>query len=273
MRKVIFITGLFILLAGCVKETTWTPTAPVKPMLVVDGIITNEVKKHQIFLSLPMDLLNQTPPPFTGASVLISNEDSTWQLSENPAQPGCYQTPGWFSAKPQKNYTLLIARNDTVYTAKTTMMAEKIFQELRYLKNNDNGLYYVDWVANAFSIGDAAMWELLIDWSMVPGYEQGDSLKTHARLLFYTLPTLDVSEVFAPKMQTTFFPAGAIITERRYSLTPWHAGFIREMLLETNWTGGLFTVAPANVSTNVSNGAIGFFGACGVYELSVVVTP
>jgi hypothetical protein len=45
------------------------------------------------------------------------------------------------------------------------------------------------------------------------------------------------------------------------------------MLLETNWTGGLFTVAPANVGTNLSEGAFGFFGACAVTELSVIVTP
>jgi hypothetical protein len=144
---------------------------------------------------------------------------------------------------------------------------------LKYARDEDKNLYYVDWVANAFSTEEAAMWELLIDWSRVPGYEHLDSLENHARMLFYTLPTLDVSEVFAPQMQSVFFPAGANITERRYSLTPGHAEFIREMLLETNWTGGLFTVTPANVATNLSNGAFGFFGACAVTELSVVVTP
>jgi hypothetical protein len=74
-------------------------------------------------------------------------------------------------------------------------------------------------------------------------------------------------------MQSVYFPAGTIISERRYSLTPEHAEFVREMLLETNWTGGLFTVAPANVITNMSDGAFGYFGACAVTELSVTVTP
>ena len=153
------------------------------------------------------------------------------------------------------------------------MTEGSVFGELKYARNDENNLYYVDWVANAFSTGNAAMWELLIDWSMVPGYGNLDSLDTHARMLFYTLPTLDVSEVFAPMVQSVYFPAGTIITERRYSLTPQHAGFIREMLLETNWTGGLFTVAPANVSTNLSDGAFGYFGACAVTELSVIVSP
>ena len=153
------------------------------------------------------------------------------------------------------------------------MLPGSFFPELRYSKNEKNDLYHVDWVANAFSSQDAAMWELLIDWSVVPGYEHLDSISNHARMLFYTLPTLDVSEVFAPQMEAIWFPAGTVITERRYSITPEHAEFIRELLLETNWTGGLFNVAAANVTTNLSNGAIGFFGTCAVTELSVIVTP
>ena len=92
-------------------------------------------------------------------------------------------------------------------------------------------------------------------------------------MLFYTLPTLDVSEVFAPQMEEIYFPAGSSITERRYSITPGHAEFIRELLLETNWAGGLFNVASANVTTNLSNGALGFFGLCAVTQLSVIVNP
>jgi hypothetical protein len=92
-------------------------------------------------------------------------------------------------------------------------------------------------------------------------------------MLFYTLPTLDVSEIFAPVMESISFPAGTIITERRYSLTPEHAEFLREMLLETSWTGGLFSVANSNVTTNLSEGAAGYFGACSVTSLSLTVTP
>ncbi len=273
MRRICLLTGLVFLFHGCVKETPWTLKGDLPRKLIVEAIITDEVKPHGIKLTFPVSELNQQPKPAAGAGVLISNEDSTWQLIENPPNSGVYYTPGSFFARLQKNYTLLISLDGGVYTAKATMTGGSYFKELQYAKNEDNNLYYIDWVANAFSTEKAAMWELLIDWSMVPGYEQLDSLDNHARMLFYTLPTLDVSEVFAPMMKSIFFPAGTIITERRYSLTAEHAEFIREMLLETNWTGGLFTVAPANVVTNLSNGAFGFFGACAVTELSVTVTP
>ncbi len=273
MRRVLSYTILVCLLQGCVKETSWTLKEGAPAAIIVEATITDQVKNQQVRLTFPVTRLNQAPEPVTGAGVLISSDDSTWQLDENPPKSGVYNTPPYFFAQLEKNYTLLVSIGNQVFTAKATMAEGSVFGELRYALNPDNNLYYVDWVANAFSTSDAAMWELLIDWSKVPGYADFDSIDNHARMLFYTLPTLDVSEIFAPMMQSVYFPAGTLITERRYSLTPQHAEFVRGMLLETNWTGGLFTVAAANVETNLSGGAFGYFGACAVTELSVLVTP
>jgi hypothetical protein len=273
MKRLALVTCLFLLLAGCVKETSWPVGQPAPQRIVADAILTDQVGTQHVRLTYPVSQLNQAPQPVTGAGVVVSNEDSVWTLTENPASAGNYLVPATFTARPGKNYTLQISLGNTVYSAKSAMVAGSYFPELRYALNSSNGMYYVDWVASAFSTKDAAMWELLIDWSKVPGYQQLDSLQNHARMLFYTLPTLDVSEVFAPQMESIYFPAGTVISERRYSVTPEHAEFLRELMLETNWTGGLFNVASANVTTNLSNGAIGFFGVCAVTELSVTVNP
>jgi hypothetical protein len=273
MRRLLFLTGVLFLMQSCVKETDWPATGEVQSKLVVDALITDRVKAHQVILTRTVTALNQTPDPVTGASIILSNEDSIWLLSESYPGSGIYTTPPWFTARLQKNYTLEIYVNEEVYTAKTSIVEGKLFGQLTTARDETTGLYHVDWVASAFSTQDAAMWELLIDWSQVPGYEHHNSLTNHARMLFYTLPTLDVSEVFAPRMESILFPAGTIITERRYSLTDLHAAYVRELLLETNWTGSLFPTAPANVMTNLSNGACGFFGASAVTELSLIVTP
>ena len=270
MKKILF-AGILLALSGCVKHTDWPVKETTPQRIIVDAILTDEVKVQQVRLTYSVSQLNGEPRPVTGASVIVSNGDSTWNLAGSPSGPGIFLTPAYFSAKPGKNYTLLISADNKIYSAKASMVQGEFFQELRYTKNGENNLYYIDWVANQFSIAGAAMWELKIDWSKVPGYTHLDSLASHARLLFYTLPTLDVSEVFAPQIETVYFPAGSVITERRYSLTPAHAEYIRELLLETTWTGGLFNVAAANVTTNLSNGALGFFGVCSVNELSVTV--
>lgn len=273
MRRALLITVLALLMAGCVKEASWPLQEGVRPALVVDGLLTDRPGLQRLRLTRPVSELNAVPEAVSGAGVLVTSGDSAWTFTENPASKGDYLPPQWFFARPGETYTLLVSSGSTVYTARTGIEPGSLFPALRFAKDEGTGKYYVDWVANAFSTANPAMWEVLADWSMVPGYETADSSDTRARLFFYTLPTLDVSEIFAPAMERVLFPAGTVVTERRYSLTNGHAGFVREMLLETNWTGGIFSVSAAGVTTNLSSGACGWFGACSVTELSVIAGP
>ena len=273
MKKIAWFILLLLSTSDCVKEVDWTTNQPGADLIIVDAILTDETKAQSIKIEYPVAELNQDPLPVSGAIVRVSNEDSTWLFVENNVKPGNYISPAGFLPVSGKNYTLFISYSGNIYSAKATLAEGTTFKELQYVKNTNNELFHIDWVASAFSAEKSAMWEILLDWSAVPGYEQADSNSTHARLLFYTLPTLDVSEIFAPEMELVSFPAGTNITERRYSMTPEHAEFARELLLETNWAGGFFNVASANVITNLSSGAKGYFGVCAVTSLSVTVTP
>jgi hypothetical protein len=264
---------MLALLASCVKEVDWKLDPAPAPMVVVDGILTDAQGVQSILLTYSVNDLNEDPAPVSEANVIISNEDSSWQLTEKPAYSGRYVTTPKFVAVPGKSYNLLISHNSKIYSAKSEMEAGKLFDPLQYKKSDGDSLYHIDWVASAFSEDFPAMWEVILDWSQVPGYTGMDSTLTSARLLFYTLPTLDVSQIFAPPVEDIHFPAGTLIAERRYSLTAGHTEFIRELLMETSWQGGLFSSVPANVTTNLSAGAIGWFGACGRTSLSLVVTP
>ncbi|MCO5267212.1 MAG: hypothetical protein M9948_15220, partial [Lentimicrobium sp.] len=62
------------------------------------------------------------------------------------------------------------------------------------------------------------------------------------------------------------FPSGTTITERKYSLTTEHAAYLRALLSETTWQGGLFNTAPANLPTNLSGNGMGYFGICAVIQ-------
>ena len=272
MKREVWSLLILLSLAGCIKEVDWPVRDPQVNFITVDAILTDEPGTQSIKLDYPVSQLNEKPVPVTGATVLISNEDSVWNLTENPGSSGVYQLSPGFLARTDKYYTLLISLENKIYTAKAAMVAGSAFKELQYTKNSDNDLFHIDWVASAYSAEQTAMWEILLDWSDVPGYEQADTSMTKARMLFYTLPTLDVSEIFAPEMENIFFPAGTRITEKRYSLTSEHAEFARELLLETNWSGGFFNLASANVMTNLSAGAKGYFGICSVTSLSIMVT-
>jgi len=271
-KKLIY---LFVLLSflSCEKQVDWSLQNEQSDLIIVDGMITNEMKSHEIKLSYPVTQLNETPKPVSGATVLISDEDSTYHLTEQPVGSGIYKTASYFIGQVGNHYTLLINYNGKIYSAKTTLIQGYVFNPLQYVQIGNNGLYHITWIANAYDAENFAMYEILLDWSGVPGYQGVDPDSCRSRLLYYTLPTIDVSQVFAPVVEKQYFPAGTIITENRYTLTREHAEFIRALLSETNWQGGLFDSEHANIPTNLSDGAIGFFSACGASKLSITVTP
>lgn len=271
MRRNLLHIIILLILAGCVKQVDWVMPDQSSAYVVVDAILTDQKQVHTVSLHSTVQELNAIPDPVTGATVLITTADSLWFLQEDPLNPGDYLTGPSFLASLNTLYSLQIISRNTTYSAQAAMAPGKFFNELTYKKNDEDDLYHIDWVASAFSVESPAMWEVLIDWSAVPGYETADPAACRATLLFYTLPTIDVSQIFAPGVEEISFPAGSLITEKRYSLSPDHAEFVRQLLMETNWQGSLFPTANANVITNLSPGAIGFFGVCAMTELSLIV--
>jgi hypothetical protein len=269
MQKLFTYLLLILLLSSCEEQTDWDLKTINNDFIVVDGIITNEMKVHSIILSKPVTGLNDPPEPVSAATVLVSSNQLTYTFHEDPLHPGRYLSDNAFLGIKNRTYSLLITSGNKVYSSKAVLappITKVEFVFLRYQKNGNDNKYRITWVANQYNPLKPAMFEILLDWSTAPGYENESPESCKAKLYYYALPTLDVSEIFAPTLEKVTFPYGTVITERRYSLTDEHAAFIRAVLLETNWQGGYFNTASANIPTNLSEGAMGFFGACGVVE-------
>ncbi len=272
MRKKGIYIVLMLILAGCDEKVDWPLQNRSNDFIVVDGIITDELKTQSVTITRPVVYMNEIPAVVSGAEVIVSGNSKVYHFSEKPGLPGKYYSDIEFAGKVGKEYSLLINFENSVYTAKASMLnGIDNFVTAKFIRDKNTKLFHINWASNPYAPLRPAMFELLLDWSKVPGYLNADSASTHARLLYYSLPTLDVSEVLSPAMETVNFPAGTIITERRYSLSAEHAAFIRALLSETSWQGGLFNSATANVPTNMSAGAVGFFGACEVNVKTEVV--
>jgi len=266
MKKLLIFLLIFLVLTSCEEQTAWDLQNVNNNFIVVDGIITNELKVQTISISMPVNGFNEEPKPVSGATVLVSSNQSVYSFHENTSRPGTYLSDQPITGIKNKSYSLLITTDNQVYSAKAVLAAPSEFAFLRYQKNANDNRYRISWVANSYNPNRAAMYQILLDWSGAPGYENANPDSCKATLYYYTLPTIDVGEVFAPNPEKITFPSGTVITERRYSLTDEHAAFIRAILMETTWQGGFFNTASANIPTNLSQGAKGFFGACGVLE-------
>jgi len=238
--------------------------------IVVDGMLTNELKRQEIRLSKPFSDPNQNREPVTGAVVTVIVDGLTVPFIESTEEPGLYQTSQPAAATIDKTYHLQIESAGETYTASTYMIPIAAPNQPTFQYVPDTGLYQIQWNNPEYSPFETAMYEADISWGHLPAYTN-DSL-TKARLTFYTLNTIDVSYIIFPQdKEEVYFPYGSIAILKKYSLTDEYAAYLRALLAETEWQGSIFEDARGNLPSNISNGGLGYFSACSVIADTVVV--
>ena len=259
---------LFCLLVGlgqCETEFPWKTKSKAISTLVVDAIITNEMKPQLVRVTITNENMNLPSQPVSGLIIAISDSVHQYQLLESPAEAGSYYSIP-FQAVVGKTYTLTITNNSRVYAATASMTAITPLDTFILEKSSGTGLYSYTPVWD----GEAGMLEVYMDWSAVPAYCATYG-HCQAEETFYNLNNVDINKIFGPDKEIIYFPAGTKLIRRKYSLSEEHQSFLRSLLMETAWRGGLFDVQPGNVKSNISNGALGFFGACMVLKDSIDV--
>jgi hypothetical protein len=94
----------------------------------------------------------------------------------------------------------------------------------------------------------------------------------YTRLDYYTFPGVDPDDILPKPVDATLsYDEGTQLTQTKYSLSQEHYLFLRALLLETEYKGGIFGSVRSNVPTNLSHGALGFFGACAVIRRTGVI--
>ncbi|HET8735083.1 MAG TPA: DUF4249 domain-containing protein [Pricia sp.] len=117
---------LFIgmLLCGSCVEEFQPDTEFFESALVVEAVITDEVKEQEIILSNTFRFDEQEPQPVQNANVrIIDNEGTEYEFDE--VAPGRYLSIETFGAVPEKEYTLRIAtENGTRYSSETAQLTQ-----------------------------------------------------------------------------------------------------------------------------------------------------
>ncbi|OQA01088.1 MAG: hypothetical protein BWY70_00495 [Bacteroidetes bacterium ADurb.Bin408] len=272
IQNVLIYLALVFMLCACEKAFDWQYNEQTALIPVVEGIITNENVKQIVVLSYVRSQPNAPAIPVTSASVNVNLAGNTFAFAQDTTNPGTYISEQAFIGVVDAPVTLNAFIDGVRYTATDNMIPVSNTQRANFkLVDTNDSLYEIVSPASTFYSTEPAMWVLDIDWSSLPACNDSTGASCKAKVFYYDLKTLDVSEVFAPDKQTLRFPKGASVLQTKYSLSPEHAEFRRSLLLETVWRGGLFDVSPGTVYTNVSGGALGFFGASSVVKRTYTV--
>lgn len=249
--KSIWLIFIYLLLGACEEIVQRPLTIENSNLLIVEGIITNEKINHRITISFPSTSQNSSRSPVSGAVLKIKEGNAEYLVTEIPAGSGDYFTEE-IRAVFGKTYTLSIQYQGKEYLAQDSSVPVEPLQALNYEKVNDQFRLLL---SNAGQ--DPNFVDHSISWTGTPSCISGTSCE--GKIVYYDLKTIDVNEIYKPKKADFTFPLNSIIIRKKFSVSPTYRSFLGSVLSETEWRGGVFDVQRANATTNLSEGAIGFF--------------
>ncbi len=266
MKRIFINIIAIIVLFSCEERTDIESETFIINRLVVEGMITNERTRHEVRLTLPVSQLNQQPLPVSGALVAITDQERIFTLEEDPDRQGYYLTEPDVQGVTGKRYTLYIRIGEFEFTASSYMVPAEPLKEplITACGEEENRFHIIPELT-----GDPFMLQIRADWSGTGGCSPEDNCS--AVINHYHLNTIDVNDFFKPEKEIVCVPSGTMVTRKKYSLNPEHQEFIRSLLMETEWRGGVFDVERGNVITNLSQGGIGYFAASTVVSDSFII--
>jgi hypothetical protein len=236
-------------------------------ILVVEGMITTDTTAHYVWLSLTGGFyLEKETPKVSGARVKIL--DDTGHIFELEEQaPGVYKTEDDVYGLPGVNYTLVIEYDNTIYEATSKMSRLVYIDSLSYRWDNFINSYRILLYGQEPSgVGDSYMWHL---------YKNGELVTDRlSKIQIANDDFIDGNYINGFEVDgwdTDFnFRQGDTILVAKHVITKETFNYLAAVFQER--TGGMSGMRPpANIPSNVSNGALGWFHTAAITRATIVI--
>jgi hypothetical protein len=275
---ILFIAVLFSITMMSCTETIDFKVKNQDPILVVDGLITNEQKAHQVKIIFSSDVFSDDAAAgVEGAEVTISDGVITHILHDMGG--GIYLTDDTVKGVIGKSYQLSIVYDGEEYDAVSDLKPLNPIKCASMMKGVDldpNDLF----IRNAYLIFmDADEPAGLGDYYLYNFYKN-DTLVTDTLgdKIFYSDELVDGTSF--RQLLIFFVDTNDVdinkdnLTLEMTSINKNYYDFLFAMRT-MDFRGSPFDGPPANVPTNLSNGAMGFFNAMAVEKAEVckIVNP
>ena len=268
MKALKYIPFFLLVLTGCTKEIDLELDNDEFQRLVVEAWLTDEEKAHEVRLTLTSDYFeNEAPSPAEGATVSITDGNETYFLQE--LDPGRYFTEENMSGKAGHTYTLNIDFDGKNYEAISTLEAAPPIDTLTFIEEEDTE---EDDEFNEYTIllhttepegkGDHYYWKSF------PMSAPDDPTRTFWEIAEDEF--VDGNLIGGAEIMYVEARPGETFKFEQYRITEEAFDFFLAIQFETIYKGGLYDTPPANIPSNVNNGAVGFFVTAGVVRSEVV---
>jgi len=269
MKNITIIAILAIFFSSC-EKTVQLDVDQTQSQYIVEGLVTNQNKKHFVKIS-KSNSLYQTgqPPKVSDAEVQVTdNEGNSWNFIENEA--GEYLSETAFAGKVGNIYTMTINVDGKTLTAS---------DELFYVEPIDTLIAFIDEEAYEDPVSEGQFWDVYL--FLIEPQETEDYYRYKAFLNDEELNEsgdeitvfndVGVAENINGVSTGYFYEEGDIVRIEWYSLSREAFIFYNSLYENLNNDGGVFSGQPANVASNISGEAVGFFQASSVDIKEVVI--
>lgn len=251
---------LFIsILVGC-KKVIHVNLDNAGIQTVITGEVNNKPGPYQINISKSANYASDNIfPPVSGAFVTISGDGMIDTLSET--SPGIYLTHN-LRGKPGIGYSLYVSSEGAVYTATSIMPQPVPLDSISFIAGRGNNIYAV---ANFQDQPGVSNFYQFIEYANGVRFSNGrgnsvfDDRLSDGRYINRLLYD-DSTDI---KLGITLKVQMKCIDQAVY--TYW------DELLEISGGGGFSSPTPANPTSNISGGALGYFSANTVSSRSVEI--
>lgn len=259
MKKITYNLLILLVITSCTERLDLDYSDTGSSKLIVDGRITTDTMAHTVHLNRTVDYSAEDLLPEIGASVSILEGENLISLTET--SPGVYQTDSTVFGKTGTTYQLQITlSNGEEYHAETKINAVSTIDSIRFVResfsftNNDFYLLYF-YGQEPPERGNFYFWNLYLNDSLYndtidEARFESDDFVNGQYIFDFDIYWVDVEKV---QWDTTTVTLEMLSIPEDYNI------YLIELFSETSWRGGPFDPTPANVTTNISNGAIGFF--------------
>lgn len=265
MKTIITITALTLLLISC-EDVIDVELDSIKPRIVIEGVINDIDQQCQIKLSKTSDYFKPGEnPTVTGATVTVTDENGIATEFEETA-PGTY-TSNCIRGIENSSYTLQVWAEEENYMADCTLPQKVKLDSLSF----DIPPLLFDFEEDGYLVtcyfpdpGEVR------NYYRMKAYKKGDKVSEDQSKFVFNDDFMNGNLMIMPWELNAFLPLDTVVVELQ-TLDQATYDYYRTLF---PILGGAFGASnPANPESNISNDALGYFGAYTISRDTIVILP
>ena len=264
MKTMLILFCVIIFLTSC-EEVIEIELDYMKPKLVIEGVINDN--QCIIKLTKTTDYFNQKINPTVSDAVITLTDSAGTIVIFNEIEPGIYMENS-LQAKPKIIYTLNILSEGEEYVAKATVPEKVNINSLTSQYYSESIFYEVGYVVSCHFLDPGEF----RNFYRLKTYNISDSTKAKYSKDIYIDDLFNGNRVDLTWSYNVYQEFDTVVVEL-YTLDAPTYEYYKTLFPISGGSEMQSMTTPANPNTNISNGALGYFGAYTISRDTIIIPP